>query len=291
MEARKQTFALLLLLALAWPQVGASGSGAENFTLTVEEDRVEIREVGLSAAPVEVEMRSALTLYGRIAWKDGRYLTFNDSLVFTSDYPAYYRSFMSADTMYAASKLGTKGVAKGGYSVYDSLLLCLFTGPALEYRPALKGASRIRDLKRTCSSGEYTRLNPPVSLGAFLLPPLTTARDSCTIALPSFSGLRFFPSIRVERRRLERGPAETTVVLLADTTFKDRQVSLGFGDTFVILEDKIHLGGSMIMAPGEDIPRRGEVRVEEKISYLHQRSGATKNRKNCFFILRFKRIP
>jgi hypothetical protein len=199
-------------------------------------------------------------------------------------------------------------VSTGGESPYDTMLACVFDGPALEIAnppekfdsavmsedlPGVRSPA-IRNLKPDCGSGGYARMNLPVSLGFFFVRPPAPQDEAGDMqwrelkTLPSFSGLGFNPDLAIPLRIVALDSGRLTAVFSADTTFEDVRQTLPNGETIDILAYRIHIGGTLFVAYPGGTPRGGEARIEEEISYLRPRVSMVAATKSCSSVLRLK---
>jgi hypothetical protein len=304
--------AIVMVLLLGAPSARGAKSGAETtrFSLTITDERIENRIAGHAPSTVEVAFRNEVTLYGRLAVSpDDSTITvvaYNDSIRFERLAPMPFESFMSRDTMYHSTKAGPKVSDTGRVALYDSMLACIFEGPSLEIslgRPARipggEGRDRlfraeIEDRKPDCPSGEYGMIDPPVSLGAFFASPWhVVGRDGIRwrsiVKLPGYSSLRFRPEIAVSWRTV-RARGELAAVVTADTIITDVRLKMPNGETFVIIEDKIHVGGTFFLVEGKVIPAKAELRIEEQIKLLRPDISNLVGTKSCSYVLRFRTL-
>ncbi|NIM20665.1 MAG: hypothetical protein GTO51_10630 [Candidatus Latescibacteria bacterium] len=269
-----------------------------SFSLEVLEHRLEDRASAVNAEPMKIELESKLILYGHLYAVSVRdtnpSLAFNDSLLFRSFSPLRFETFMSRDTMYYSSQSGPNVVDRGHYQAYDTMLACLFTGPAVEIR-FLSNPPRyeITPLKEKCKSGEYTRLDLPFALGTFFtsapVPILEEGfRWTENKDLPSYEGLGFRPAMPIAGRVVHISNGAATAVLSSDTTVKEIRITLPNGESAMILNNDIHLGGTLLLEVESGFPLEGEVRVEQSIRVVRPQLTTLVLEKECAYILRFK---
>jgi hypothetical protein len=199
--------------------------------------------------------------------------TFNDSIRFRSLAPDRYTALLSRDTIYAVSKDGRSFAQNKESGMYDSMLACLFSGPAL--RITLEDGGVIQDvfhIKENCPGGIYGRLNLPASVGIYLLEKMSEPwvvdraweeeRQS-----PGFTGLRYSPTVVVHYKTTVVGSEDITVKLTADTTISDLSLSLSNNETVHIISHRIRLDGVMVVGKSGRLAHDGEVWIEEEIRY------------------------
>jgi|GEM_PF-5409857 len=205
----------------ALPLHTAHGSNGESsFILSIMDKRTEKRISGGAESPVPVDFSSQITFYGRIDRDNERpyriLYTYNDSIRYLTDSPFHFESFMSLDTLTHSADAGPRMADLGYISKYDSMLSCIFAGPSLkiEFEPpadslgsaphygVIPFGPAIQNLKPDCPSGEYDKINMPVSFGAFMIkisgPELAAGlRWNMKFRLPGFSGTRLYPEIEI----------------------------------------------------------------------------------------------
>jgi hypothetical protein len=268
------------------------------FSLTVDDHHREERTSFPDLDPLSIEFESELRLFGGVCEQsEGDQLVFtihDDSLLFRSLKPLRFTTFMSGDTLRYASQEGPNFIDRSYTEAHDSMLACLFGGPALKIcKKTAEAGLEINLLNKDCQSGEYTRLDPVSAFGLFFSKVRPAAlkkgyrwreRKSC----PDYSGLYFRPDIRLTERVVQSADGEATAVLTSDTTFTDVQIILPNGETATLLSKSLRVGGTVVMAAGTGLPLRGEVRIEEHVRYLRPRLGEKVLEKEGSFILRWR---
>jgi len=225
---------------------------------------------GSPAATVDSE----ITLYGRTMAESGSVTFFADSLRFDGRRPFAIQTFMSADTIYYQAAGGGSEIDHRD-SELDSMLTCVFTGAALRVDLAADGTpiSTTHPNER-CRSGEYGRLNAPVTLCAFFARRENSGavRWREVRPVPSFSGLGFYPEIEWLYREVETADGEATITIAADSTIENHETRMPNGEEVVIQRDRIRLGGTLVIDRSTGLPKRGDLRVWESMT-LSPRDG------------------
>jgi len=159
-----------LLAACAMTPPGVAGSSMRAFSISLSEVRSEDRPGPGAGSPSRLTFRSELSLFGHIVLRGTRVATYNDSLRLRSESPLAFTAFLSRDTLYAESPGGPNIAQAGDPTEYDTMLSCLFTGPALEvtYDKSMR-IERTEHFKDSCQAASYQRFELPRSLGMFLL--------------------------------------------------------------------------------------------------------------------------
>ncbi len=309
-EGRAAFFSILMLL-FGLGDISAAAGTRLGFTFSIHEKRNERVVTPGADAAVPADFETDITLFGRIAAPGGQAAggtaTFNDSIRFSTTLPFPFESFMSRDTFYFNAEGKPAVVSTGAGEHYDSMLACVFEGPALEIavRPdspdslapqensSAPRPPAIRNLKPDCGSGGYSRIDLPVSLGFFFMgtPANSPVKDYTwreVKTLPSFSGMGFHPDIAVPMRIVALDSDRITAVFSADTVVEDVSKTMPNGETIDILEYRIHIGGTLVVDRSDGVPRGGEVRIEEEISYLRRRVSSLVASKSCSSLLRLK---
>jgi hypothetical protein len=280
------------------------------FSLTIQEKRFEEVVTPGADSTVPADFETDSSVWGRITVPDtpsGTVHTFTDSIAIATTQPFPFETFMSRDTLYYRAEGKPNIIGKRIDAITDSMLACVFEGPSLEIsavtgeRAALDardGAGSIvpraiSHIKPDCKSGEYSRLRLPLSLGFFFIGMPRPGTDSGYIweelkPLPSYSGLLFFPDLVISLRIVRVTDEAVTVVLSSDTTFTTRKLTMPSGEQIDLLEDGIHIGGTVILDPSSGVPTTGELRIDETISYLRPRLSTLPASKRCSYLLRLK---
>lgn len=281
-----------------------------SFTLTIEEKRFEeaVTPGASSTVPANIETNSAV--HGRIIMPEKPLdilYTCTDSIMIATTQPFPFETFMSRDTLYYRAEGRPNLIGRQIDATIDSMLQCIFEGPSLKISsaPGEPGVSAggsdsgaivprsISHQKPDCRSGAYSRLNLPLSLGFFFtgIPQPGTGTDFSweeRKSLPSFSGLQFFPELLLSLRIVKVTDEAITVVLRADTTFENQQLIMPSGEEIDLLEDRIHIGGTIVIDPANGVVSTGELRIDELISYLRPRLSTLPASKRCSYLLRLK---
>jgi hypothetical protein len=218
-----------------------------------------------------------------------------DSIEFYSRQPFAFRTFMSADTMYYRSGGGTSVIDRKSTADYDSMLSCLFTGPALQVFLSTSGApDSTAHPNERCRSGEYSRINTPVTIRAFLV-----GRDRGAFetggnnrrwrevrSAPSFSGIGFHPSIRFLYRVVKTTDVSATVAVAADTTIENHRTVMKNGEEVLISHDRFRIGGTLIVDRATGMTRSGELRIRESVEFIRPHASGTVITKEGEYTLR-----
>lgn len=279
---RAQLLLILTLFACTPPKGGVSNDASPAggpFVLTIAENRTDRRDTFATGESPAVTVESELTLSGRVDVSDAhRVLTFYaDSIEFYSRQPFAFRTFMSADTMYYRSGGGTGVIDRKSTAEYDSMLSCLFRGPALQVFLSMPGApdSTVHTNER-CRSGEYSRINAPVTIHALLV-----SRDQGALgtggndgrwrearSAPSFSGIGFHPSIQFLYRVVKTTDESVTVAVAADTTIENHRTVMKNGEEVFISRDRFRIGGTLVVNRATGLTRSGELRIRESVELI-----------------------
>lgn len=272
---------------------------AYSFSLTLKDYRQEDRASFVDSDPLSLEFESEFQLYGRLHENALAnrfvYTIYNDSLLYRSVQPLRFKTFMSGDTIHYASQEGPNFLNRSYSESHDSMLACLFGGPALEIesRPAEPGLG-LNLLREDCRSGEYKRLDPSGAFGLFFanVHPADLKKGHrwqeykfC----PGYSGLGFRPFLRLDGRIVLTGGDEATAVLSVDTTCSNVQLKLPNGENATILTESLRIGGTLVLDIRTGCPLRGEVRIEETVKYLRPRLSERVLEKEGSYILRWLR--
>lgn len=303
--------AFLSLLFLLCPGTAAGTGHGSPFTLTIQEKRSEeiVTPGADSTVPADFETNSSV--YGRFIVADGQpgiLHAFTDSITIAAMQPFPFETFMSRDTIYYKAEGRPNLIGKRIDAITDSMLQCVFDEPSLAISSisgsgagpagergenAMVQPRSISHRKPDCGSGEYSRLDLPVSLGFFFagIPRADAGKDFIwkeRKPLPSYSGLRFSPELVVALRIVEVARETVTLVVNADTTFTDLRLTMPSGEEIDLLSNRIHIGGTIVIDPATGIATTGELRIEEEISYLRPRMSTLPASKRCSYLLRLK---
>jgi len=253
------------------------------FSLSISERREEQRDTSAPDGKREIVFETQITLHGRFVREDmnGRRVlaVCADSIVFVSRRPLAFRTFLSADTMYYHAPGGRAVVDRRDVPAVDTMLACLFGRPALRAHLAAGGAvDSLHYLNAECQSGEFQRMNLPVTLGFFLPdPPSLAAQEGARWRalriLPLFSGVAFHPAAEFRWHAVATATGQTTIVFSADSTFVRQQTKLANGEEAVILRDRIRAGGTLVLERETALPVSGEVRIRERMEILRPQLG------------------
>ncbi|MFH1756351.1 MAG: hypothetical protein ABIA59_11685 [Candidatus Latescibacterota bacterium] len=245
-----------------------------------------------------VEFQSELVLYGRLDSEAGDdsvcSIAFNDSIQYKSITPYPFDTFMSRDTLYYSSDAGPNVVSRGHSALFDTMLACLFTGPALHLSFHKNSQSyEVTHNKEDCESGEYTRLDLPYALGIFFADAWIASvtqgsRWAGVKTIPRYSGMGHRPAIRIQTRIVQVKDSIATAVLSSDTTLSNMPTILPNGESATIIQNTIHLGGTLFLAQESGIPLRGEIRIEESMQIIRPKLSDRAIEKECAYILRFR---
>jgi hypothetical protein len=299
-NCRSGIFGLTLLLLLIPKQSCPQNEELEErmFSLTVQEHRREERTSLRGSDPMWIDFESELTLFGHINTEVSGdsvvFTTFNDSMQFKSTLPYEFNTFMSRDTLYYSSDARRNVVSGGFIEMYDTMLACLFEGPALIIRFSDSNEpSSITHLKGECESGEYSRLDLQFALGIFFASEWKPSlqEDSRWVedkSIPPYSRLGYRPSVRTKARIVQIKDDIITAVLSSDTTLTNIHTILPNGESATIIQDALHLGGTLFLAQGNGLPLKGEIRIEESMQIFRPKISERAVEKECAYILRFR---
>jgi hypothetical protein len=266
--------ALFALWAIACASSTRNGTAvvqhppARPFQLTIVIERTDSRLSAVSDGTQVVKSESETTLFGRAEFQPtgGAVTFYADSIRHHSREPFEFHTFMSADTMYYLAG-GRGGEIDHRRAEYDSMLWCVFVGPVLRIdrdESGLPGATI--QLKGDCRSGEYERINAPVTLSAFLMRTATDHdRWHERRPLPSYSGVGFHPEIDLLYRTVRATQREATVTIAADTTIENLSTRMKNGEEVVVVRQRIRLGGTMTVDRSTGFAARGELRIGESL--------------------------
>jgi hypothetical protein len=284
--------AFFLVLASCAASVPAPKGDASRFELTVLTTRTDARKSHVTDDSPAVTSESETTLFGRVESSGGgAAVTFYaDSILHHSLRPFAFQTFMSADTMYYRSSTGTSTI-NHKEAVYDSMLSCLFGGAALRVTRDRSGAPKDADhVNSRCQSGEYERINAPVTLCAFLVrTPDDGDRWHDRKPLPSFSGVGFHPEIDWLFRAARTTDSESTVTVTvaADTTIEDYETVMKNGEEIVVVRDRIRIGGTMSIDRSTGLPRLAELRVGESLRLIRPHASGMVVTREGHYTIRF----
>jgi hypothetical protein len=292
---------ILTLLLLLLPQdsfTQSKDSEERMFSLSIREHRREERTSLHGSDPMWIEFESELILYGHLDTEilgDSIVITtFNDSMQFKSVLPYIFETFMSRDTLHYSSD-ARRNVASSGFAeMYDTMLTCVFEGPALKIH--LRDSNErnsVTHLKEDCGSGEYTRLDLQYALGLFFagawVPSLTEdSRWLETISIPPYSRLGYRPTVLAQARIVQIKDGVATTVVSSDTTLSNIHTVLPNGETATITQDAVHLGGTLFLTQETGLPLKGEIRIEEAMQINRPNLSDRSIEKECAYILRFR---
>jgi hypothetical protein len=282
--------AFFLVLASCAASVPAPGGDPSRFELTVLTTRTDTRKSHITDDSPPVTSESETTLFGRIESSGGgAAVTFYaDSILHHSLRPFVFQTFMSADTMYYRSSSGTSTIDHKE-AVYDSMLSCVFGGAALKVNRDRSGAPKDAEhINDRCQSGEYERINAPITLGAFLVrTPDDGERWHDRKPSPSFSGVGFHPEIDWLFRVARTTDSEITVTVTADTTIEDYKTVMKNGEEIVIVRDRIRIGGTMSIDRSTGLPHLAEVRVGESLRLIRPHASGMVITREGHYTIRF----
>lgn len=288
--------ALVALLTLACASSkrdtpsAAQSSDVRKFELTMLVERTDSRKSLWSDESQAVTSKSEMTLFGRVELRQADYLVtyYADSIRFDNREPFEFQTFMSADTMYYRASGGESRIDHRT-AEFQSMLSCVFEGPALRIERDESGApgSTIH-LNDDCNSGEYDRINAPVTLGAFLTRvPAHRDRWHERRSLPSYSGVGFHPEIELLYRMVQSSEYEVTVAIAADTTIENHSTLMKNGEEVVIVRDRIRLGGTITVDRSTRLPTSGELRIGESMRMVRPHASGMVVVKEGLYRIRF----
>ena len=265
------------------------------FEISVREASLETGYTGGTDSVATTESRSSLSHFGRIeelrGARDHSVAVYTDSLLFRSDAPFRFAARISRDTIQVASADDKPAAQTGAIASDENMLRCIFEGPSLRIHPPAHGRSAapiLEYLKSECPGGLYRRLNLPVTIGPFIL----SIPDDCDhpgsrwqaiVTCPSFSGLGFFPQIRLTYRMIESptDAEENTIEIACDTTLAHIRATLPSGEAVEIIAHRIRVHG--VMRPWQGLPLfcRGKIEIEEEIRYVRPELESPVLEKRC----------
>ncbi len=238
---------------------------------------------------------SVITYFGRIEEAGEKHAAavtaYNDSIRFRGIAPFRLDAFMSRDTLFTISK-EKKSAVQGGFMDVDTPMLeCLFAGPSLRITfPEGNGVETVEHMKTDCPGGIYKRLDLPRTLGVFILRIPSGQRETgdrweAIRSCPSYSGLGLFPDLRFVYRISRVGENQTTVQMTCDTTLTNVHVVMPNGEEASVIQNRIHVEGSLTIAGRTGVCHGGEALITEQIHYVRGDSGPDVLRKTCTYRL------
>jgi hypothetical protein len=139
-----------------------------------------------------------------------------------------------------------------------------------------------------CQSGEYERINAPVTLCAFLIPaPGGRDRWLDQRPSPSFSGVGFHPVIEWLYRTVATTDRDATVTVAADSTIENFTTHLKNGEEVVIIRDRIRIGGTMVIDRSTGLATHAELRVGESLQLVRPHASGMVLTKEGHYTIRF----
>jgi hypothetical protein len=268
----------------------ASERHARPFELTMEVKRDNVAKTQHSGGSRAVKWESDMTLFGTVELERGgaEVVFYADSIRYESREPRAFQTFMSADTMYY--RIPSGGGAIDHHRVeYDSMLACVFGGAALRVLRDEGGVPpQTQHLNARCPSGEYGRINAPVTLGAFVIAaPGERSRWLEHRPAPSFSGLGFHPRIKWFYRAVAATEDEVTVTVAADSTIENFTTCLQSGEEVTIVRDRIRLGGTMVIDRATGLPTHAELRIGESSQMVRPHAAGMVITRDGHYTIRF----
>ncbi|UCH83374.1 MAG: hypothetical protein JSW50_13085 [Candidatus Latescibacterota bacterium] len=226
---------------------------------------------------MRISFETDITHFGRIARGGdpgaGDRHVYSDSIRLLTQKPHRIDAFMSADTLFSRSDKTGTAVSSETMGPADSMLACLFRGPALKI--GLKDAApepTVEHLKTECPAGIYQRLDLPNTYGMFVARTESSPREAGDhwVAIkeyPSLSGLGFSPHLRLSFRvkRVENGTM--TVDVSCDTTISNVRTIMPSGETADIIAGRILIAGTLQIR-SERIVHEGWFDVSEEVTYV-----------------------
>jgi hypothetical protein len=294
---------LLALLLVIWASCSSSSrdtarghlSSIERaFVLEISENRTDTRENPLLSGSQPVSMESISTLFGRVVRREGveAITFFADSIRYQSKSPYIFNTFMSADTMYYSAPGGGSAIDPDDPE-YAAMLSCLFDGPALWVTLTDAGTpSVINHSNDECRSGEYKRMNAPVTLAAFLnRVPAAGEKWYEMRSVPSFSSTGFHPEIEWYYRTAEITAATATVTVAADSTIENHTTVMPNGEEVRIVSDRFRVGGTLVIDREAGLPAEGELRISESLHFVRPRASGMSVTREGRYTIRFELSP
>jgi len=270
-----------------------------SFVLTVAEYRTDRRSSPATGESPEVTSKSVLTLYGRVDTSQdgsGKVVTFYaDSLSYDSQRPFVFQTFMSADTMYYSARGGRQAIDQTRDAELDTMLSCVFGGPALSaYMSQVGAPDSTIHTNEGCRCGEYERINAPVTLGAFLFGWHAAALSGDSgrrwrelRPVPTFSGIGFHPEIYLLYRLANTADGSSTVSVAADSTMENLETRMKNGEEVLILRDRIRVGGTLTVVHETGLTNAGEIRIREALKLVRPNAGGIVVEKQGEYTIRF----
>jgi len=269
------------LLGATLARSSSGGADMTRFSLSVRVMRNDDRPPNAFEVPAKAVSRSTIILYGRAqSGRHGRGIrltTFNDSIRYYGEAPIRFTALLSPDTLFATSKHGAGEITQTNeQSTFESMLECLFSGPALYIRYGGKGRlDKTNHAKASCTSGLYQQLDIERSLGIFFL--RRTPADNVwheTRDIPSFSGFEYLSRLDLACRVLEREGDGFTVFMVSDSTVSGVQATLPSGGAVEIVSSRVHVESTIEYGKKGGFPVGGEVIISENIRYIRPELGS-----------------
>lgn len=268
---RPSTIIAAITLLLAANSATTIEDHVQRFELTIRVKRTDMRKTDPTVEPATLTSESEMTLFGRVErpHAGSRVTFYADSIRYESRKPSAFQTFMSADTMYYRSAQGG-GAVDHRKAEYDSMLSCVFKGAALQVALDETGAPQTtKHLNDRCQSGEYERINAPVTLCAFLIPtPAGRDRWREMRPSPSFSGVGFHPEIEWLYRTAQTTDWDATVTVAADSTIENLTTHMKNGEEVMIVRDRIRIAGTIVIDRSSGLPKQAELRVGESLQLV-----------------------
>ncbi len=277
----------------------APNPASVTFELFVHTLRIE--DVGNSetGSPTRASFESDITYFGRFVDPGDPGSTdrivYNDSIRFHSQQPYRLEAFMSIDTLYSRSGSSNTAVSSEVLGPSDTMLVCIFEGPALRIGFAGNGTVEpLEHRKDVCPGGIYRRLDLPRTLGVFLAGSASQHRSiqsrwEQTKDRPSFSGLDDLPRLRLEYRVFQVENGVCTVQVRCDTTLTGFAAGMANGEKVDVIADRVTVKGTLRMRQSS-LWHEGEFRIDEELRFVRPALDTRVLTKSCVYELRLRRF-
>jgi hypothetical protein len=220
------------------------------------------------------------------------WFVYNDSIRFHTEKPYRLEAFMSIDTLFSRSKSSNTAISSETLDSSDSMLVCIFEGPALHIAQSVDHASaNIEHLKTGCPGGIYRRLDLPKTYGLFITTvpkaevPEEVHHDLNTRwnqvkSCPSFSGLGYFPRLRLQYWVTGVEGGVLTVDVRCDTTISNVSAVTPGGEKVDIIANRIQVAGTLRISDST-FWHEGRFEMGEEIQYIRPQLSTDVLTKTC----------
>lgn len=276
-----------------------SDAQPQPFKLSVHTERSETAHDPKTDSLTRSSFSSEITHFGHIegtgeTGPDDQFAyAYNDSIRFRTEKPYRLEAFMSADTLFSRSKSANSAVSSEASGPSDSMLVCIFQGPALQLTYDGESGTTIEHLKMNCPGGIYRRLDLPKTYGLFVtaIPqdkaPDRHSRWEQEKDLPSFSGLGYTPRLRLGYRVTSVEGEALNVDVNCDTTITHVSTQSPSGENVDIIANRIQVSGTLRMTSAR-FERAGRIQIREEIKYTRPALDTSVLTKTCVYEIRLE---